>query len=78
MHGSWDINKMAVGESAWFPKFYEPIFLEIVWICINDTYVFSKNYKDWVHSFFKNIREISFYTEIVCLKGEKIENIHHA
>ena len=61
---------MAVGESAWFPKFYEPIYLEIVWVFINDTSVFSKNHKNWVHSF-KDIMEINFYTEIVCLKWER-------
>jgi len=56
-----DIKKMAVGESAWFLKFYEPIYLEIIWVCINDTSVFSKNHKNLVHSF-KNIMEINFCT----------------
>ena len=53
MHGSWDINKMVVGESAWFPKFYEPIYLEIIWVCTNDSSVFSRNHKNWVHGFLK-------------------------
>ena len=62
---------MAVGESDDFRNFMNQFILNLSrYVYFNSMSVFPRDHKNGVHSF-KNIREMNFYTEIVCLKGER-------